>query len=302
MTALGRPPIVVGLLATAALVLHPAVRTQEWLPVRPAAVAALLLLTALALVARALVAPGPRRLAARLLAGGAVLVLAGVGGDGVLGHRGRFDLVPGQARTHFDEIGVEGRALGLRPFGFSVGLEGLEPAGGAALVWSDSSERAVLTTERAAGHGGYRFGRPRTVPTGGAARLRVGISGGGDDVIVDLAPGRPAQAGDLRVTLEEYYPDFALDEQRQPFTRSLEARNPGAVLLIESPRGSFRAFVLRSMPGVHRVEEIGRSFALIDVEPEMSVEIDVHREPLAALALLGALLVLAAVIVQTRAP
>ena len=56
------------------------------------------------------------------------------------------------------------------------------------------------------------------------------------------------------------------------------------------------------MPGVHRVEEIGRSFALIDVEPEMSVEIDVHREPLAALALLGALLVLAAVIVQTRAP
>ena len=235
-----------------------------------------------------------------MLAGGALLVVAGVGGDGLLGHRGRLDLVPGQTRTHFDEVGVEGRALGLRPFGFSVGLEGLEPGGGVALVWSDSSESTVLTSERAIGHGGYRFGRPRTAPTGGAARLRVGISGGGGDVVVDLSPGRPTQAGELRVTLEEYYPDFALDEQRQPFSRSLEPRNPGAVLAVESPRGRFRAFVLRSMPGVHRVEELGRSFALIDVEPEMSVEIDVHQERLAPLLLLGALLVLAAVILETR--
>ena len=302
MTALGRPPIVVGLLVTAALVLHPAVRTGEWLPERPAAVAALLLLLALVLVARAAASPAPRRLAAGLLAGGALLVLGGVGGDGVLGHRGRLDLVPGQTRTHFDEVGVEGRALGLRPFGFSVGLEGLVPGGGVALVWSDSSDPAVLTTERAVGHGGFRFGRPRTVPTGAAARLRVGISGGGGDAVVDLSPGRPAQAGELRVTLEEYYPDFALDEQRQPFTRSLEPRNPGAVLAIESPRGRFRTFVLRSMPGVHRVEELGRSFALVGVEPERSVEIGVHQELLAALVLLGALLVLAAVTVQTRAP
>ncbi len=300
MTALGRPGVVAVLLVSAAFVLHPAVRSGEWLPERHAAVAALLLLVAVALLARALTATGPGRRAAWLLAAGAALVVGGVGAEGVWGHRGTLDLLPSQTRTHFDEIGPEGRSLGLRPFGFTIGLESILPGGGVALALPRPSGSLVLTPERAVGHEGFRFGRPRTAPTGAATRLRIAISGGGGDVTVDLEPGKPTQAGDLRVMLQEYFPDFALDEQRQPFTRSREPRNPGAVLAIESPRGAFRAFVLRSMPGVHRVEELGRSFALIGVEPEMSVEIDVHREPLAALILLGVLLVLAALIVQTR--
>jgi hypothetical protein len=285
-----------------ALVLHPAFRSGEWLPERQAVVAALLLLSVLALVARARARTGPRRFAAWLLVAGAVLVVGGVGGNGVWGHRGTLRLVPEQGRTHFDEVGIDGRELGLRPFGFTIGLEGIRPGGGVALTVGDSTELAVLSPERAIGHGGYRFGTPRPAPTGGAAGLRIRISGPGRDATVDLAPGRPTQAGELRVTLEEYYPDFALDEQRQPFTRSLEPRNPGAVLAVESPRGTFRAFVLRSMPGVHRVEPLGRSFSLVDVEPEMSVEIDVHREPLALVVLLGAFLVLAAVILERRTP
>jgi hypothetical protein len=302
VTALARPGIVAALLVAAALVLHPAVRSSEWLPERDAALAAALLMVSVALVARALVASSPRRFAAGLLAGGAVLAIAAVGADGVLGHRGTFDLVPGQGRTHFDEVGLDGEALGLRPFGFTVGLEETRPGGAVALALPGRSEAAVLTPAQAVGHGGFRFGRPRYVTTGAAARLRIAVSGAGDDVIVDLVPGRPAQAGELRLALEDYYPDFALDDQQKPFTRSLEPRNPGAVLAIESPRGAFRAFVLRAMPGVHRIEEIGRSFALLAVEPETKVEVEVHREPLAGMALLGALLALAGTILEGRTP
>ncbi len=318
MTAFARPGVVAVLLVGAAAGLHPVNRIGEWLSAwgetlgrselaqwllrkgPDVALAALLLLLICALVARAWAATGSRRLAAWLLAAGAVLALGGVGADGVLGHRGTLDLLPGQGRTHFDEVGLNGQALGLRPFGFTLGLEETLPGGAVALALPGRSEAAVLTPGRAVGHGGFRFGRPRYVTTGAAARLRIAVSGDGDDVIVDLVPGRPAQAGELRLAVEEYYPDFALDDQQRPFTRSLEPRNPGAVLAVESPRGAFRAFVLRAMPGVHRVEEIGRSFALLAVDPETRVEIDVHREPLAEMALLGALLALVAVILEGR--
>ena len=80
---------------------------------------------------------------------GGVALASMLGGDGVLGHRGTVDLAPGQTRTHFDEVGLDGRSLGLRPFDFSVGLEGHAPGGGVALVWSDSSDSTVLTPARA---------------------------------------------------------------------------------------------------------------------------------------------------------
>jgi hypothetical protein len=291
---------VAALLVTAAVVLHPAVRSNEWLPGRDTALAAALLLVGVALVARARGASGPRRLAAGLLAGGVVLAIGGVGADGVLGHHGTIDLLPGQGRTHFDEVGLDGNALGLRPLGFTVGLEEALPGGAVALTLPGRSEAAVLAPGRTVGHGGFRFGRARFVRTGRAAGLRVAVYGEGADVTVDLAPGRPARAGELRLSLEEYYPDFALDDQQRPFTRSPEPRNPGAVLSVESPQGTFRAFVLRAMPGVHRIEEMGRSFALLAVDPEIRVEVDVHREPLGGVALVGALLVLAGLIVEDR--
>jgi hypothetical protein len=291
---------VVALLVTAALVLHPALRSNEWLPERETALAAVFLLVAVALVARALATPGPRRVAAALLAGGGALVIAGVGADGVVGHRGTLDLVPGQSRTHFDERGRDGQALGLRPLGFTLGVERTLPGGAAALALPGRSEPALLTPARAVGHGGYRFGRPRQVPTGAAARLSIAVSGGGGDVLVDLVPGQPAPVGELTLSLREYYPDFALDDQQRPFTRSLEPRNPLAILSVESPQGTFPTFVLRAMPAAPRVEEIGRSFALVGVDPEEKVEIDVNREPLAGLALLGALLAVAAVILEGR--
>lgn len=299
MTSLTRPAVVASLLVAAAALLHPAFRTEAWVPERDAVLAALLLLATIAYGLRATAAP--RRLGSALLAAGAILVVGAVGADGVHGHRGTLSLLPGQARSHFDEIGPEGQSLGLRPLGFTIGLDRSMPGAALALVLPGENETVVLTPERAVSSGGVRFSRPRVVPTGKAARLRVGISGGGEDVTVDVAPGRPAQAGDLTIALEDYFPDFALDDRRQPFTRSREPRNPGALLDVASTRGTFRVFVLRAMPGVHRVEALDRSFALRSVEPEVSAEIQVHREPFAAVALLGALLALAGVVLDRGA-
>jgi hypothetical protein len=56
------------------------------------------------------------------------------------------------------------------------------------------------------------------------------------------------------------------------------------------------------MPGLHQIEEIGRSFALQSVDPEAAADIGVHREPAAPIALLGALLVAAGAAALVRAP
>ena len=105
-----------------------------------------------------------------------------------------------------------------------------------------------------------------------------------------MAPGAPGRAGDLTIALEQYFPDFALDDRQQPFSRSAEPRNPAALLTIEKGGRAYRAFVLQSMPGVHRVEGLGLAFSLLEIEPERTAEIAVHREPAALAALVGALL------------
>ena len=104
-------------------------------------------------------------------------------------------------------------------------------------------------------------------------------------------PGQPVPAGSgLLLTLAEYYPDFALDAQRQPFTRSLEPRNPAALIDIVKDGARHRAFVMRSMPGVHRVEALGLVFSMLDLESAQAVELSVHRQPFAPLLLAGGVL------------
>ena len=53
------------------------------------------------------------------------------------------------------------------------------------------------------------------------------------------------------------------------------------------------------MPGVHRVERLGFTFSLLEIEPELAVEIAVHREPAALAALVGALLLAAGIVARS---
>ncbi len=290
MNALARPALLASVLSAAALSLHPALQASSWLPEHDLVLAVLLMLAALGLVARALGASGPGRLPLWLVALGSLGVVLGLGGDGLWGRHGTLRLEVGQARNSFDETGPGGRALGLRPFGFSIGVERVSAAGAVLLSVPGGSQPIDLTAGRAATVGGFRFARPHLSATGGAARLRVSVTDGVRTEVAEVGPGQPGRAGDLVIALEDYFPDFALDDKQQPYTRSLESRNPAALLTVERGAERHRAFVIQAMPGVHRVEALGRTFSLLEVEPGREVEIAVHREPFAPLVLLGGLL------------
>jgi hypothetical protein len=300
MSALARPGVLASILAAAALLLHPALGAPRWLPERPAVLAALLLLAVLALVARA-AAPRDRRLGPALTAAGAALLVAALGADGLRGHHGTLRLSAGRAEGNYDEEGPDGRSLGLRPLGFLVGAESVGP--GAArvdLALPGRSGTTELTPRRAVAFGGYRFARPSVTTTGGVSRLRVAASDGSSTQVADVSPGAPARAGALTISLDDYFPDFALDDRQQPYSRSAEPRNPAALLTVERGGEAHRVFVLQSMPGVHRVESLGLAFSLLEVEPERTAEIAVHREPAAFAALLGALLLSVGVALSLR--
>jgi hypothetical protein len=298
MSALARPGVFAVVLAAAALALHPALGAARWLPGQPAVLAALLLLAVLALAVRA---TGARegRLAACVMAAGAIVLFGSLGMDGLRGHHGALTLAAGQSRGNFDEEGRDGRSLGLRPLGFAVGAERVD-GDSVALAFPGGSVPVALTPGRAVAFGGYRFARPRAMTTGRASRLRVAASDGARTLVADMAPGSPGRAGDLTIALEQYFPDFALDDRQQPFSRSAEPRNPAALLTVEKRGQPYRAFVLRSMPGVHRVEGLGLVFSLLEIEPERTAEIAVHREPAALAALVGVLLVAAGLALSLR--
>jgi len=291
MSAFGRPGVLAAVLSGAALALHPAAAAARWLPGQPAVLAALLLLAVVALAARA-AAQSERPLAAIAMAAGAFVLVGALGVDGLRGHHGTLTLAAGQSRGNFEEQGPGGRSLGLRPLGFAIGAQRVSGEG-VALAFSSGGAPVELTPERAVAFGGTRFARPRATTTGEAARLRVAASDGARTLVANVAPGAPGRAGDLTIALEQYFPDFALDDQRQPFSRSFEPRNPAALLTIEKGGQSYRAFVLRAMPGVHRVEGLGLAFSLLEIEPERTAEIAVYREPAALVALVGALVLAA---------
>jgi hypothetical protein len=150
-----------------------------------------------------------------------------------------------------------------------------------------------LAPDHVVSMGALRLGPARVAPSGDALSLVVAVSGGGETRETEVRPDLPGRVGDLTISLERYFPDFALDDKQQPYSKSNEHRNPAALLEVERAGTRHRVFVLQSMPGLHRLEDVDRSFALVAVDPDLAADIGVHREPAAAPALLGALLVAA---------
>jgi hypothetical protein len=273
-----------GILLAAAL--HPAL--PALLHLAPVLTAALALLLVLALVV------GSTGKGGRLLGLGAIAVVAAVGYDGLRGHRGTLELEPGQGAQRFEEEGPEGRPLGLRPLGFDVVLERLD-ADGRALLRTGDGATLEVRPGRTAAHGGFRFGVAARVASADASTLRITVAGPGGPRLVELDPGQTATVDGLQVSLERYFPDFALDQSQQPYSRSAEPRNPAALLRVTRGSDAWRVFVIRAMPGIHRPEGLDYVLSLTDVVPREVVRLRVSREPAAALALAGVLLMAAGV-------
>jgi hypothetical protein len=293
LKALVRPGITAFLACALAAALHPRLRVGLGAD-EPASllVASLSLLLTLAYVLRGL---GNVGLGRRLLGLGALALVTGLALDGARAHRGLLTLDEGQTKNNFEEQGAGGRALGLRPFGFELKLTGVTGSV-ATLERRRDGARITVTASRAASLGPFRFADPQLIPTGQARRLTVTTSDESGTRSAEVSPGEPGRLGDLEIELERYFPDFALDDHQQPFTRSPHSRNPAALLRVRRGERAFRVFVIRSMPGLHQVPELHQSFGLGDVTPELSAQLRVAEEPAAPLVGMAALLVLAGVL------
>ncbi len=288
MSAFGDPAFLAATSLLLALVMHPVARAASWLPAAPVVTTVVVLFVLLSLLVRARMGRSEA-----LLAAGALLLVGAVGWDGAKGRRGTIRLVPGQGTSSFAEESLGGRSVGLRPLGVPLSFEAPLPDGSLRLGLPVGP--LDLTRGQVIDLGAFRLGPGRLVNRGEARRLVVVVMGGAETAEVEVRPDAPGRALDFVISLERYFPDFAIGANQEPFTRSNEARNPAALLVVERGGKRHRVFVLQAMPGLHKIEELGRSFALRSVEPELTAEIAVHREPAARLALLGVLVVAAGV-------
>jgi len=237
----------------------------------------------------------------RLVGLGALAVVAALAYDGLRGHRGTLTVEVGQGTRTFEEEGPDGRSLGLRPLGFDVILEQFDPAGAAVLRAVDGATISVRP-RRAAWYGGVRLGAPASFGGAYPSRLHVAVAGPEGTTVVEVAPGLTATAHGLRISLERYFPDFALDEKQQPYSRSSEPRNPAALLQVARGSQTWRIFVIRAMPGIHRPEGLDDVLTLTEVVPSDVARLRVNREPAAAFALLGAMLMAGGLAWRSRTP
>ena len=271
------------MVASMAMVLGVAVSPDlpfhEWQPAVGGVVAGLTALFVVALL--------DRRAPRRVVAVGAATFALAVAYDAVRGEQGTLTLAEGQGSRTFEEEGPGGRRLGLHPLGDAVVLEAVEPDGTVVLGQTDAQRSARVSARRAAAVAGYRLGMPERAATGGA-RLVLRVSGGAEGEVT-LREGEKGRAGDLEIAVSKYFPDFALDERQQPFSRSDEPRNPAALLDVTRGTASWRVFVIRAMPGIHHPQGLDRTLTLADVVPDEAVRLAVHREPAALLAGLGLL-------------
>lgn len=236
-----------------------------------------------------------RRTPRRVVAVGAATLALALGYDAVRGHRGSITLAEGDGTRTFEEAGPGGASIGLRPLGDAIVLSATEADGAVVLAETDAARRVRVSPGRATTAAGYRIGDPRRVATGGARLvLRVAAAGApaaaAPPAEATLREGETAKAADLDITVQTYFPDFAVDEKNQPFTRSDEPRNPAALLQVRRGTSSWRVFVIRALPGVHQPAGLDRTITLADVIPDEAVTLSVSREPAAALAALGALI------------
>lgn len=267
-------------LAVAALLLavavHPAFIDARDSMNGPLVVAVVAALFALAALLRAFAARTP---GAVLLAAGAAIALGALATNAVRGHEGTLRLLQGQAAQAFEERGPAGIRLGARPLKAMITLEDLGD-GQASLTVDEKGvkRRETLALDQSVRVGAFRLGWGRLIPH---ARLAVSVAQGATTETVEVSETQPAVTGDLQIEIDTYFPDFALDANNKPYSRSDEPKNPAALLRVYRGEKGFRVFVLQSMPGVHDVSDLGARLALRRVANDPELEITVNAEPAA---------------------
>jgi hypothetical protein len=279
------PAWIASLAALLAAAAHPAAGLERW-PAARAIVPALALLLVVSLLARAL----RGTLADRVIAAGALLTLSALGADALGGHSGTLTLATGQGTRSFEEEGPGGQQLGLRPLGFALRLDRVEASGEAVLGagFDDGMGSSLRVGPRqAAAFASFRFGDPRRIATGRVRAFTLGVSRASGTERIVLGPGMTGRAGDAEIALERYFPDFALDANRKPLSRSAEALNPAVLLSVRRAGRAFRVFAIRALPGIHQQEGLDLSFSLAGVEPDEAVRLRVTQAPSAPLIAAG---------------
>jgi hypothetical protein len=285
---LAKPAAVAACALVLALLSHPAaagVRGDETgrllLPL-----AALLFLTCALL--RAFHAPAPERLSATLVALGVALGVAALGYDAVRGHEGRLELAPGGGAVAFEERAPTGTASGLRPLGFDLRLTRLAGDVATLVAETDPPQTVELVRGRAARVEALRLAFAERVST---VRITIGLAQEGRPTQeVEITAGDGAEVSGLFIELERYFPDFALDADNNPFSRSEVPRNPAALLSIHAGERQHRVFVIRALPGLHQVPELPFTFTLNAVAADERLGLAVHEQPAAPLAAAALLL------------
>ena len=226
---------------------------------------------------------------AAVLALGVVVTVGAVGYDVLGGHRGRLAFRAGEGAQAFDEEGAAGERLGLRPLGAVVSLDAVVGNEATLVVeGAPGRRRERLLPRTAVAVGAYRLGWEGVEPH---PHLSLTLTRDAQSATVDLAPGEAQSVEGLDLEIERYFPDFALDDANNPFSRSEEPRNPAALLRVHSGERSWRVFVLQAMPGVHRVPDLPWAIVLRGVTPDPRLLIAVHRDPAAPVAALGVALI-----------
>ena len=293
MKLLGSPGGVAVCALLLALAAHPAMAPYRQEPSGVGVVVLLALLFVVAAILR-----GLADLGTAVVALGVAMMAGAVGYDALRGHQGELSLRAGEGRQRFEETGPARRRLGLRPLDATVAVETItDEEATLAVDERGATRRERLAPDGAVSVGRFRLGWERRVLH---SRLVIALEREGTTRTVELASDEPATLEGLEIALERYFPDFALDDKNQPFTRSQEPRNPAALLHVQRGDRPWRVLVLQSMPGIHDVPEIGWRFALRGVLPDPELVIGVHDEPGVWLAAGGAFVAVAGLLIGWR--
>lgn len=232
---------------------------------------------------------------------GLLVILSGGIISGLVGHRSNLTL-------------VENQVLPVPRAEFSVRLEKFTTEfypDGNVKDWKSELEvienglprlRRTIEVNHPLRHRGFVFyqsgyGWDWQNPTLEVIIKKTGDTTAGQKIRLRVGETATLEAENLRITASHFYPDFALDENNRPTTRSLEPSNPAAWIDVkEGEETVFSDWVFAKFPDfarMHSTRETDLSIELHDVQaPHYSV-LQVARDPGVGLIWVGCALLMA---------